>query len=122
METTVERVRNVTGLNSTDMSDEEVRQAILIAQDFVDAKINTSFETGQKSMAVLYCAAATVLERKVAETGTNPPEYDIGPISVDMSDVDTLLNGMAKKFRWMFREITSEAISPKVIRRFDDRN
>lgn len=105
--TTTDKVRDITGLTTTDISDADLTDIITMSDKHVDSIPDATFDSSAAELASTYLSAAFALKNLASKTMTSPMSYSLGRLRVDNKSVVELRMALAQNFMDSYNSIVS---------------
>jgi len=105
--TTSAKVRDVTGLTTTDIADADLDDIITLADKQLDSIPDVTFDSSTAELASTYLCASLALRNLASKTMTSPTSYSLGRLRVDNKSVVELRMALAQNFMDNYNSIVS---------------
>ena len=105
MTTTVDKVRLISGLTTTEISDADITTLITLADNQIGEEPNTSLSTNLAELASTYLSAYMALNNVANGMLADGGDFSLGPLRVNNASGVALRQTQARNFLGMYNEL-----------------
>lgn len=118
MYTSLDKVRGISGLSTTDISDANLTITINLTEKNIDSQPDVTLTDSLKEQASTFKSASVALLQSVGSLGTG--DYSLGGLRVSKKSLGSLRQGLALSFDKMFKETLALGTDGTAIRKISD--